>query len=171
MDVGKLCSREIQLAQPTESAQAAAERMQAKNCGTVLVLDPERRPIGIVTDRDLVLRVMARGHDPRRILVNDVMTAHPRTLDEDTAPDEAVAVMRALGVRRMPVVDADGRVVGMLSVDDLLKALVQELGNLSGVLGLSKPGSGLPAQVFAAGRGRPSRASSGLERASSDPEC
>ncbi len=166
MNIGRLCSRDVHVLEPHETARVAAERMKAKNLGTLVVIDSRRSPVGIVTDRDLVLRVMALGLDPAKALVDDVMTGHPRTLSEDMPVEGSLSTMRSLGVRRMPVVDAAGRLTGMISVDDVLAQLAEELAELSRILQYSRPRSGALARVIPRA---PSR--SGLERAISDPEC
>ena len=66
MSVGRICTRYVDLADPEETVQAAARRMLERKVGTVVILDPAKRPVGLLTDRDLVLRVLAQGQDPRR---------------------------------------------------------------------------------------------------------
>jgi CBS domain-containing protein len=167
MSIGKICCREIHLAEPGETVARAAVRMKERNVGTLVVVGADRRPIGILTDRDLVVRVLAEGRDPARLRVQDAMTGHPRTLSEATPIEDALATMRRLGVRRMPVVGGKGELVGLVSIDDVLPLLAQELGNLSRVLEHSAGGAGPPAMVAAAGRAE----LSGLERSAGEPEC
>lgn len=156
MTIGKICQREVHLADIGESALAAAQRMREHNVGTLLVLDEEHKPVGILTDRDLVLRVMAVGLAPDRTRVVDVMTAHPRTVSESTPIEDVVAAMRGLGVRRVPVVAADGRLAGVVSLDDVLALLAEELGSLGRLLEHAKPSNaGLPCPLERAGS-RPS---------------
>lgn len=182
MNVEKLCSPLTELAGKDDTALAAARHMRESNVGTLVVVDARRQPVGIVTDRDLVLRVLAAGMDPARTTVGDVMTANPRTVDADTAVVDALSTMRELGVRRIPVVDAASRLIGILSVDDALRLVSQELESLARVLGSSHPGSAPPAlrdprksrrtekTARRPARRRPPE-SAGLERAASDPQC
>jgi CBS domain-containing protein len=144
MTIGKICQREVHLADLDESTLAAAQRMRETNVGTLIVLDENKKPVGILTDRDLVLRVMAVGRSPERTRVLDVMTAHPRTVTAQTPIEDVVAAMRTLGVRRMPVVTKDGRLVGIVSLDDVLALLAEELGGLGRIFEHSKPNSTLP---------------------------
>lgn len=137
MTVGRICSRITYLAERGESVQAAARRMQKENVGTLIVVDARSRPVGIVTDRDLALGVVARGLDPRVATVEQVMTPDPSCVPEETAIESAVETMRGLGVRRLPVVDARGSLVGILSVDDVLELVTEELCSLGRLLGLS----------------------------------
>lgn len=169
MSVGRICSRSTHLADYEESVQVAADRMKDENVGTLLVTDADRRPIGILTDRDVAVRVVAPGLDARRTKVGQVMSAHPRWVREESSIEEAVATMRSLAVRRLPVVDEGERLVGLVSVDDVLELVAEELGNLGRIVGSSHPGIGVPA-VRPARRPAPAP-TSGLERASTDLEC
>src|SRR5437870_2254209 len=108
MSAGKICVREVDTAEVAESAQAAADRMNARNVGTLLVLNPLQQPLGIVTDRDLTVRVLAKGKDPYDTTVGDVMTLLPKTVREDTPIEEAISIMRSGPYRRLPVVDHAG---------------------------------------------------------------
>jgi len=170
MTVGKLCSRIVHLADAAENVRVAADRMRSENVGTLVVLDGDRRPVGIVTDRDLALRVVRPALDCRTTTVGDVMTAHPRTVGEETPVEAAVETLRVLGIRRLPVVDADGRLVGILSFDDVLERVSAELDGLRRIVGISHAGTGLPATRR---RDPPARtpALAGLERARGDLEC
>ena len=149
MSVGRICCREVHLAELQESVQAAAERMQQRNVGTLVVIDADRRPVGLLTDRDLALRVIVPGRDPRQTTVADVATTHPRTVSLETPIEDALAIMRDLGVRRLPVVGPEGRLVGLLSVDDVLGLLAEEMGSLGGILEHSAPGRVPPARASA----------------------
>jgi CBS domain-containing protein len=139
MTVGRICQREVDLADAGEPVRAAAQRMRARNVGSLVILDTERRPIGIVTDRDLALAVVAEGRDADEVRVGDVMSPAPRTVSEDTPIEDTLAVMRARHVRRLPVVDARGRLVGMVSVDDVLSLLAEEFAQLGGLIEGSSP--------------------------------
>jgi CBS domain-containing protein len=147
MSVGKICTRTVYTADREESTLAAAHRMKGKNVGTLVVLDEDKKPVGILTDRDLVERVLALGLQPDATRVGDVMSGHPRCVDEGAPIEDALVTMRGLGVRRMPVVDPGGRLAGMVSVDDVLQLLTEELGQIGRIVGLSHAGSGLPAKT------------------------
>ncbi|MEX0718005.1 MAG: CBS domain-containing protein [Planctomycetaceae bacterium] len=126
MTVGRICVRTVDLASSDESVQVAAGRMHNRKVGTLVVLDKEERPVGIVTDRDLTVRVLAAARDPLTTTVGDVMTQSPRMVREDTSIEDALAVMRAAPCRRIPVVDGEGCLVGLLSLDDILDLLREE---------------------------------------------
>jgi CBS domain-containing protein len=141
MSVGRICCREVDLAEGTESAQAAGSRMAARNVGTLLIVDAAGRPVGIVTDRDLALRVVGLGRDPNQVSVAEVMSPDPANVLEDSPIEQALERMRQHRVRRMPVVGRDGRLVGILSMDDVLELLIEEFRSLGGILGSSLPAS------------------------------
>jgi CBS domain-containing protein len=113
--------------------------MAARNVGSLLVVDERQRVLGVVTDRDLALRVVAQGRDPHLTRVSDVMTPHPDTVSEETSVEDALAVMRSHGVRRLPVVGPGGTVAGVVSLDDILVLLAQEFGDLSRLIEHSSP--------------------------------
>ncbi len=133
MSVCRICVRNVDLADPTESVWQAAERMRQRGVGTLLMVDEWNKPIGIVTDRDLVVRVLAEGLDGNTTLVRDVMTPHPKTIFQDAPIEDALAIMRGGGFRRVPVVDAEEKLVGLISLDDVLMLLARsftEIGEL-----------------------------------------
>jgi CBS domain-containing protein len=127
MSVGRICLRDVDLVDAGESALEAARRMRERGVGTLLVLDKSRRPIGIVTDRDLALRVLAEGRDPGATPVGGIMTEGPRTVSEETPIESALGLMKAGGFRRLPVVDREGRLAGIVSLDDVLALLAEEM--------------------------------------------
>jgi CBS domain-containing protein len=133
MSVLDICVREVDTATREESVQVAAKRMHTRNVGTLVVLNDRQEPIGMLTDRDLALRVVAAGKDPFRTTVGQAMTEHPTTLSKDAALESAIALMCAEPCRRLPIVDPAGKLIGLLSLDDVLKLLVSdftEIGNL-----------------------------------------
>jgi CBS domain-containing protein len=151
MTIGRICSRNVHIAGPEESALVAARRMESENVGALVVLDAGKRPTGLVTDRDLALRVVAEGRDPKSVRVSEVMSAHPSTIEESAPIEDAVAMMRRVGVRRLPVVDAKGALVGIATVDDVLDLLAGELGDLGRTLSFSRPGVAAPVVIQAKG--------------------
>ena len=109
MTVGRFCVREVDLAARDETVQAAAQRMHARKVGTLVVVNQENQPIGIVTDRDLTVKVLAEGKDGTQMTVGDVMTSCPKTVSEQTSLEDALVIMRAAPCRRLPVTDAGGQ--------------------------------------------------------------
>jgi CBS domain-containing protein len=113
-----------------ESAATAARRMRDYRVGCVVVVR-EARPVGIITDRDLALRVVAEGKDPERTPISDVVTYDASTVTRDAGIETAVRIMSERGVRRLPIVTEDGKVTGIVTADDLtvlLTGLLADLG-------------------------------------------
>ena len=139
MSVGRICLREVDIAEADESALAAAQRMRERGVGTLLVLNAARKPIGLLTDRDLTVRVLAAGKSPQRTRVGDVMTANPQIVQEASSIEGALGLMRAGSFRRLPVVNRKGELVGILSLDDVLQLLAEEFVHIGGVLQRRRP--------------------------------
>lgn len=112
-----------------ESAMDIARKMRDGRVGCV-VITRSSRPIGIVTDRDLALRVVAEGKDARTTSIADIVTYDATTIPRDAGIETAVHTMRECGVRRLPIVDNDGVVTGIVTADDLTILLARELGDL-----------------------------------------
>lgn len=141
MSVGRICIREVDIITETESALTAARRMNERNVGTLVVVDRETRPVGIVSDRDLVLRVLATGKDASATPVRDVMTSAPKVVTEATPIEDALKLMRAGRFRRLPVVDRQGALVGLLSLDDILDLLAEEFVEIGQLIRKERPTS------------------------------
>ena len=134
MPIGEICNRDVVVALSNETALEAARLMRQYHVGDVLVIeerDGKRIPVGIVTDRDLVVEVIAPELDPTFITVNDIMAPDFVTLSEHLGVYETVQFMRGKGVRRLPVVDEHGALVGIVTLDDLLALLAEELDALA----------------------------------------
>jgi signal-transduction protein with cAMP-binding, CBS, and nucleotidyltransferase domain len=141
--------------------------MRDRNIGSVVIVDDARRPIGIVTDRDLAIRVLEPGLDPKATLADAVMTRNVRTMPASASANEALETMRQLGVRRLPVVGVRGELFGIVSVDDVLQRVAEELGSLSLVLAHSVGGARLPVRR---GNGV-SKDGSPIARSQGEAEC
>lgn len=130
MPVGEICNREVVIVQAGKSALEAAQLMRQHHVGDVVAVEERggfRVPVGIVTDRDLVVEIVAPGLDPAAITVGDIMAPDLATVTENIGVFEAIHYMRTKGVRRLPVVDGNGGLVGILALDDLLELLAEEL--------------------------------------------
>lgn len=130
MRVSELCKRPLVTCARDTTAREVAAVMRARHVGAVVVLDGAGRPAGIVTDRDLVVEVMAEAVDPDALLAEDVMAASPQTALDCESLTDAMWRMRAHGVRRLPVVDAAGIAIGMLAADDIAVSLAADLREL-----------------------------------------
>jgi CBS domain-containing protein len=139
MSVGRICAREVDLAEAQEPMQVAAERMHARNVGTLVVLNAAKEPVGILTDRDLAIKGTARGLDPYKGVVADVMTPCPICVHEEAPIEEALRIMRSRTFRRLPVVNVQGKLVGLLSLDDILLLLAEEFQEIDRLLAKEGP--------------------------------
>jgi CBS domain-containing protein len=111
----------------------AARAMKQKNVGALIVVNAGR-PLGVLTDRDIAIDVVAAGKDPDAVHVEDVMRKKPATLREDLGLMDAARIFAKTGVRRLPVVDKAGRVTGIVALDDLMMLLGNEMGLVAGAL-------------------------------------
>lgn len=137
MKVGECCNREVVVIGGDESVKDAADLMRRHHVGDVVLVEEReggRVPVGLVTDRDLVLEVMVPGLDPAALAVRDILTAPLVTAGVDDSLFDALEVMRARAIRRLPVVDARGVLAGILTVDDVTGLLTEMLGRLSAVV-------------------------------------
>ena len=139
MSVGRICLREVDIAEAPESAFEAARRMRERRVGTLVIVDDVGKPVGLVTDRDIALRVVAVGGDARAMSVGEVMTENPKTVSERTPIESALSLMRSGSFRRLPVVNEEGRLVGMFSLDDVLGLLAEEFALIGGLLEREAP--------------------------------
>ena len=124
MSLERFTRKEMVVARADETVSAVAIRMKERHVGAVVVV-ADHRPIGIVTDRDLVTRVLAVSAPPD-IRIENVMTAKPEVVRVDALLDEAIMRMKDRGVRRLPLVDREGRLAGMVTLDDLVVLLAAE---------------------------------------------
>ncbi len=134
MPIAEICNREVIVMQREESVLDAAKLMRERNVGTVVVVEgdePGRVPIGIVTDRDLVVEIIALQVDPAMVRIGDIVVPKLVTVRDDCGVYEAIRFMRSKGVRRLPVVDGNGTLLGIVTLDDLLGLLAEELGALA----------------------------------------
>jgi len=134
MEVQAIMSKRIASLPPEATTAQAARLMREEDVGAILVLGPGDKPLGILTDRDLVLRVVALNRDPARVKLQDVMSKHPCTVREKEPVMLAARQMADKGIRRLLVVNEGGCVIGVLSVDDLLTVLISELSNVCTVM-------------------------------------
>ena len=134
MEVRTLCTADAVCCSRYESVQGAALLMRKHHVGDVVVVDDpdgERTPVGIITDRDIVVSVIALGLDPVGLEVGDIMSDDLLTAGEHDDPYLTIEHMRLRGIRRVPVVTENGNLAGIVSADDLLAFLAEEMEELS----------------------------------------
>ncbi|MBI5761646.1 MAG: CBS domain-containing protein [Planctomycetales bacterium] len=141
MLVDQVCVREVDLATATESVQLAAQRMNDRNVGTLVIVDELHHPVGIITDRDVVVKVVARGRDAFRSTVGEIMTPGPQTVTGDSTVEDALIAMTAGPFRRVLVTNRSGKLVGLLSLDDILRGLADDFARIRTLLRRETPAS------------------------------
>jgi len=139
MSIGALCSRVVATAGPDEHVGTVAGRMSEHNVGTAVVVSDGQDPVGIVTDRDLALRVVAPERVPGETTVEQIMSHPVVSLHESTPVEEALARMEGAGIRRLVVVDDEGRLAGILSTDDVLELLAEYVDHMGTILRKNQP--------------------------------
>jgi len=130
LNAGEICSRVVVVAERATSLAAAARRMREQHVGCLVVVDATdagRVVVGILTDRDIVTAVVAEELDARALRVEDVMTADVVTVQETSSFADLLATMRRKGLRRLPVVNARGLLVGVVTLDDLLEVVAGQM--------------------------------------------
>jgi CBS domain-containing protein len=134
MNAGSVCKRGVVTVMPTDDLVAAAHVMREKHVGFLIVSDGSQhgRVVGVLTDRDIVVAVLAQEVDARALKVGDVMTRNPLVIDEAQSIETVLRHMREAGVRRVPVVDLSGALTGVLSIDDVLERIAEQLINIAG---------------------------------------
>ena len=115
---------------PQDSLRSAAELMEKEGVGCVVVTEAGK-PVGVLTDRDLVLEVLCKGLDAGAVRVGQATSRSVTTIHQDATATEATRLIRRQGVRRLPVVDDAGALVGLLSADDLMRLAVGDLARLA----------------------------------------
>ncbi len=131
MNAGSVCKRAVVTVAPTDDLIAAAHVMREKHVGYLIVSEASR-VMGVLTDRDIVVAVLAREVDAHALKVGDVMTCNPLLIGEDQSIEAVLRHMREAGVRRVPVVDRSGALTGILSIDDVLEHIAEQLINIAG---------------------------------------
>jgi CBS domain-containing protein len=134
MPVGEICVREVVVAPRETTIQDAAHLMRHHHVGNLLIVDRPNGdgvPVGIVTDRDITISVVAPKLDPSVFTLGDLVTEKLAVVPEDQGVFETIQQMRLKGIRRMPVVSKEGKLVGIVSVDDLIHLLAEEMNELS----------------------------------------
>lgn len=137
MTIGEVCRRKVIVASRSTPIYEAARLMREHHTGDLVVIEEfggKRTPIGIVTDRDIVIEILAEGFSPEGLNVGEIMADHLVSVKEDDSVFDALRSIRAEGVRRAPIVDAAGALIGIVSLDDLLEQIAEELGDLASLI-------------------------------------
>lgn len=135
MNIGNLCKPHVQVIFPDTEITDAARMMRDRHVGDLVVVDraSEKIPIGMVTDRDIIVGVIAQGLPVDKVTVSDVMSHNVLTASYDDDIADVTAMMRAYGLQRIPIVSQEGYLVGIFSMEDALGVLAYELDKLAGL--------------------------------------
>lgn len=128
--LGEVINKNVVTIAPTAALSEAAYLMMNEDVGALVVVDNDTRPVGIITDRDLVVSAIAEGVNPEEVTVEQVMTKDLITVDDDTDIFEMLSVLSENSIRRLPVTRG-GKLKGIVSVDDLIVVVATELVNLA----------------------------------------
>lgn len=134
MEVESICNRNVIVADKNTSVLTAAKLMRQHHVGTIIIIadiNNVKKPVGIISDRDLVIKIMARDVSYEKLSVYDVMSRDLICVKNDEEVMEVVRMMCMEGVRRVPVINNEGQLIGILSMDDLFEMLADELSNLA----------------------------------------
>lgn len=139
MNVGSICRNEVVTTTSGEDLCVAARLMRERHVGFLVVVEPlttdaDLKVVGVLTDRDIVVTVVAKEADARTLKVGDIMTRNPLLVSDSCPLEVALRHMRGGGVRRVPVVGGRTELVGVLSLDDVLDALAGELNDVAGAI-------------------------------------
>jgi len=137
MSAGEYCNREVIIITKSAPIREAVNLMRTHHVGDVIVVDNRDGssvPLGILTDRDIVVEILAEDVDIDAVNVGDAMSYELLTVTEDTKLMDAIKLMKTRGVRRMPVVDGQGSLVGILTVDDILELINEQLADIVGLI-------------------------------------
>ena len=136
MSISALCRRVVVTIHRQATTEDAARLMRSNHIGDLVVVDAADTgvPVGMITDRDIVVQVIAQGLAPAQTTVGSVMSAPVVTVREDDGFIQALDKMTGRGVRRAPIVDPDGRIRGLVSVDDLVRLLARELAKVGALI-------------------------------------
>jgi CBS domain-containing protein len=138
MPIAEICSRGVVVASPDDSLRTVAELMRQHHVGSVVVTRDTNGlvyPVGIITDRDIVLALVAKNVSADAVSAGDVMSEPLETADENDEVWQVLERMRNRGVRRLPVVGPRGELIGIVSADDLLELVAEEVVSLARIIG------------------------------------
>lgn len=137
MTIGAICNRKVITVKPEDSVFHAAALMRQHHIGDVVVVKQHQNntiPIGIVTDRDVVVEITATGLDPQAITASDIMLTKIETIKDSAGILEALQLMSQKGIRRLPVVGDQDALLGIFTMDDALSLLAKEMGMIGTLL-------------------------------------
>ena len=137
MSAGEYCNREIVVVEKSDSVREAAKLMRERHVGDVVVVEQTAKgakPQGILTDRDIVIELLAKDVDVDSVSVGDIMSTHLVSVKEDTKLLDAINLMRDKAIRRLIVLTETETLAGLLAVDDILEIVTEQLTSLTNLI-------------------------------------
>lgn len=137
MSISKLCSSNVVTVDKGASLKEAIKRMRAAHVGSLVVTETQQGnkvPVSMLTDRDIVIKVLAEDIALQDMSVEDLMSGELLAIQADTGVYETITQMRVKGVRRAPIIDKQGHLIGLVAIDDLLKLLADELHEIASLI-------------------------------------
>jgi CBS domain-containing protein len=138
MTVHECCNTDVVSASPDAKVMEVVRMMDEKNVGCVIIVE-RQAPVGIITDRDIVLRVLKEERDPKTLAVREVMTKNLTVIEGNKGLFEAMRNFEGKNFRRMPVVDERGRLTGIITTDDMMQLLAREFSFVTTVIKVQTP--------------------------------
>lgn len=136
MAIGEFCNRDVVFATREMSLPEAAQLMREYHVGDLVVVDEvggKRTPVGVVTDRDIVIEIIAKSLNIDEFSVGDIMAPQLVSVQETEGVFETIRLMRTKAIRRIPVLNSEGGLAGIVSADDILELLAEEMTELAKV--------------------------------------
>jgi len=131
MGVVKCCREQVVAVSLDTPALDVAKTMGERSVGSVVVISGDNKPRGILTDRDLAVRVMAQEKNPGEVRAEEIMTRDVVTFQDSMGIYEAIQKMTDAGIRRMPIVDDTGKLIGIVTMDDIIRMLGEEMAAIA----------------------------------------
>jgi CBS domain-containing protein len=139
LNAGDICTRVVTIAFPSMAVNEAARLMRDRHVGCLVVVEErtleDRVVVGMLTDRDIAIGVVAADRDPHGMRVGDIMSKGVISAREDDSLADLLSAMRRKGVRRVPVVSPQGSLIGVVALDDVLDVLAQEMKAVAEAVG------------------------------------
>ncbi|MGZ8225222.1 MAG: CBS domain-containing protein [Methylococcaceae bacterium] len=138
MTLKTICNREVLIAQKNDTVVEAARLMRKYHVGNVIIIEERnglKYPVGIVTDRDIVVELIAKEVDINSVTLGDIMYREITLAKENDNINETIKIMRQKGIRRLPVVDDSGALIGIVTLDDLIDLIAEQLQDLAELIG------------------------------------
>jgi CBS domain-containing protein len=135
MKISEICRSDVVSIDQNASAAEAAKIMKRSRIGSLIAIEEgSNKPIGIITDRDIVLKVIAEGKDPSSVKIAEFMSKNLYMENQDTDIAEVISMMKEKGIRRVPIIDDESRLCGIVSLDDLCLMVDKEQDNIADII-------------------------------------